>query len=53
MNNSDKAHKVPWGRYAEINSELSVGRDVLTGESVDMTNLTVEPMTSIVVEFSR
>ena len=53
VNNSDKAHKVPWGRYAEINSELSVGRDVLTGESVDMTNLTVEPMTSIVVEFSR
>ena len=53
VNNSDKAHKVPWGRYAEINSGLSVGRNVLTDKSVDMTDLTVEPMTSIVVEFSR
>ena len=52
VNNSDKAHKVPWGRYAEINSGLSVGRNVLTDKSVDMTDLTVEPMTSIVVEFS-
>ena len=53
VNNSDKAHKVPWGRYAEINSGLSVGRNVLTDKSVDMTDLAVEPMTSIVVEFSR
>jgi hypothetical protein len=30
-----------------------VGRDVLTGQSVKMDNLTVAPMTSIVVEFTR
>ena len=53
VNNSLKKHKVPWSRYAEINSGLTTGVDVLTGESVDMTNLTVEPMSSLVVEFKR
>ena len=53
VNNSDKAHTVPWSRYAEITEGLTEGRDVLTGQSVKMDNLKVAPMTSIVVEFTR
>ena len=53
VNNSNKEHKVPWSRYAEINSELGAGCNVITGESVDMNNMVVEPMSTLVVEFKR
>ena len=53
INNSSKSKSVPWSRYAEINSGLSQGVNVLTGQSIDMNNLTVEPMSSLVVEFKR
>jgi glycosidase len=53
VNNSNKEHKVPWSRYAEINSELGAGCNVITGESVDMNNMAVEPMSTLVVEFKR
>ena len=53
VNNSDSERTVPWSRYSEINSELTVGRDVITGEEVDMTNVVVAPLSTLVVEFSR
>ncbi len=53
VNNSNKEHKVPWSRYAEITSELGAGCNVITGESVDMNNMVVEPMSTLVVEFKR
>ena len=53
VNNSDDTRTVPWARYAELKEGLTVGRDVLTGQSVKMDNLKVAPMTSIVVEFTR
>jgi glycosidase len=53
INNSDQERTVPWNRYAEITEGLNLGRNVITGESVAMENLTVAPMTSLVVEFRR
>ena len=53
VNNSNDTRTVPWARYAEISEGLTEGRDVITGESVNMNNLRVAPMTSIVVEFTR
>lgn len=52
VNNTDHAVTVPWNRYSEITSRLStVGRDVVTGESVDMTSCSVEPLSALIVEF--
>ena len=51
VNNSNDAHRVPWSRYSEISARLGEGRDVVTGEVVDMKNVKVEPMSAIVVEF--
>ncbi|MDE6861418.1 MAG: cyclomaltodextrinase C-terminal domain-containing protein, partial [Alistipes sp.] len=52
VNNTDHAVTVPWERYSEITSRLSaVGRDVITGESVDMTSCNVEPLSALIVEF--
>ena len=53
VNNSHEERTVPWARYAEINDGLTTGRDVLTNKSIDMNNLKVAPMTSLVVEFTR
>ena len=53
VNNSDSERTVPWSRYSEINSELTVGRDVITGDEVDMTNVVVAPLSTLVVEFNR
>ena len=53
INNTDDVREVPWGRYAEIASELREGRDVMTGEVVTMNGLRVEPMSALVVEFQR
>ena len=53
INNSASEHTVPWKRYAEISADLTVGRDVVSGEQVDMTNVKVAPMSTLVVEFSR
>lgn len=52
INNTDHVVTVPWSRYSEIASRLSsVGRDVITGESVDMTSCSVEPSSALIVEF--
>ena len=53
VNSSNDTRTVPWARYAEINAGLTVGRDVVTGESVDMRNMKVAPVSALVVEFRR
>ncbi len=53
INNSDVEHTVPWGRYTEISEGLTEGRDVITGESVQMDGMKVKPMSVLIVEFSR
>ena len=53
INNTDAAQLVPWSRYAEIAADLTVGHDVITGESVTMSGVKVEPMSALVVEFKR
>ena len=51
INNSNDTRNVPWSRYSEISSGLGEGRNVVTGEVVDMQNMRVEPMSALVVEF--
>ena len=51
INNSNDTRNIPWSRYSEISACLGEGRDVVTGEVVDMQNMSVEPMSALVVEF--
>ena len=54
VNNSEKAASVNWSRYAEINSGLGEGRNVLTGERTTLTDDTMVPANSaLIVEYSR
>ena len=54
MNNSDKEVKLTWSRFAEINSGLAEGRDVVTGNAVTLSDDTVVPAnTALVVEYTR
>uniref|UniRef100_UPI004056A4C6 alpha-amylase family glycosyl hydrolase n=1 Tax=Alistipes sp. TaxID=1872444 RepID=UPI004056A4C6 len=53
INNSNAEREIPWSRYAELSADLTVGRDVVTGEEVDMRGKRVAPMSTLVVEFSR
>jgi glycosidase len=54
INNSDKEVKLTWSRFAEINSGLAEGRDVLTGDAVTLSDDTVVPAnTALVVEYTR
>lgn len=54
INNSRGRKHVPWSHYAEIAEGLSVGRNVLTGETAEMSDSTcVGPRQALVVEFSR
>lgn len=53
-NNSRGKKQVPWSHYAEIASTLKEGRDVVTGEAVEMNdNVTVPARGVLVVEFKR
>ena len=52
INNSNDARNVPWSRYSEISGRLGEGRNVVTGEVVDMQKVRVEPMSALVVEFT-
>ncbi|MBR5595481.1 MAG: glycoside hydrolase family 13 protein [Alistipes sp.] len=52
INNSNDTRNVPWSRYSEISGRLGEGRNVVTGEVVDMQNMSVEPMSALVVEFT-
>ena len=53
INNSDDERVVPWQRYSEISADLKVGKDVVTGKSVDMSHAKVAPATALIVEFER
>ena len=54
INNSRGRKTVPWSHYAEIADSLSEGRDVLSGEAVEMSDSTsVAPRSALLVEFRR
>ncbi len=54
VNNSDGPKNIPWTHYSEISEGLSGGRNVLTGEAVEVSDATVaEPHSVLVVEFKR
>ena len=53
INNSDHTREIPWQRYSEITEGIATGRDVITGEVVEMLGRRVAPMSTLVVEFRR
>ena len=53
INNSDHTREIPWQRYSEITEGIATGRDVITGEVVEMSGRRVAPMSTLVVEFRR
>lgn len=54
INNSAKEVNLTWSRFAEINSGLAEGRDVVTGDAVTLSDDTVVPAnTAFVVEYKR
>ena len=53
INNSDDVKRVPWSRYSEITSGLGEGRDVISGKMVNMNDMSVEPISALIVEFTR
>ena len=53
INNSDQTREIPWQRYSEITEGIATGRDVITGEVVEMSGRRVAPMSTLVVEFRR
>ena len=53
INNSDHTREIPWQRYSEITEGIATGRDVITGEVVEMSGRRVAPMSALVVEFRR
>ena len=54
VNNSAKEQNVPWTRFKEISATLGKGRNVLTGETVTLTDETAVPaLSTLVVEFQR
>ena len=54
INNNLEPVNVPWSYYSEITEDLQGGVDVLTGESVEISDATVvAPKTALVVEYKR
>lgn len=54
VNNSRGKKQVPWSHYAEITSTLTEGRNVMTGEPVEMSDsVTVGAREALIVEFKR
>ncbi|MCH5242782.1 MAG: glycoside hydrolase family 13 protein [Muribaculaceae bacterium] len=53
INTSDsETINVPWSHYSEISSQLGEGRNVLTGESITVSDDTqVAPMQTLVIEY--
>ncbi len=52
VNNSPEPRNIPWSHYSEIAADLKDGRDVLTGETVRISDSTVvPPSTALVVEY--
>ncbi len=53
VNNSLEPKTIPWSHYSEIASDLTTGRNVLTGAPVQISDSTiVPPSTALVVEYS-
>ena len=54
INNSRGKKRIPWSHYAEIASGLHDGRNVLTGEAVEVSDSTVVgPRQILIVEYKR
>lgn len=54
VNNSRGKRQIPWSHYAEITEGLKEGRNVLTGEPMEINDqTTVAPRGVLVVEFKR
>jgi hypothetical protein len=54
INNSGKTVNIPWANYAEVASELKSGRNVLTGEDIEVSGSTkVGPREVLIVEYTR
>ena len=54
INNSRGRKSIPWSHYAEIADGLYDGRDVMTGEAVEVNDDTVVgPRQALVVEYKR
>ena len=46
--------KVPWSHYSEISEGLGEGKNILTGETVVITDDTeVGPMQSLIIEYKK
>lgn len=53
VNNSPEPKTIPWSHYSEIASDLTTGRNVLTGAPVQLSDSTiVPPSTALVVEYT-
>ena len=54
VNNSREDAAVTWSRFSEITGGLGEGRNVITGETVKVSDETVVPASSVlVVEYKR
>jgi len=54
INNSEETVNVPWTRFREMSAGLGAGRNVMTGETVSVSDGTaVPPMSSLIVEYKR
>jgi glycosidase len=52
INNSDKDCTVPWTRFKEISASLKEGRDVITGQRVQIDDSTLVPAYStLIIEY--
>lgn len=51
LNNSSEDKVIPWSNYAEINSGLTSGTDVITGETISPEGFVVPAHSSLVVDF--
>ena len=53
VNNTESERTVPWSRYKELTEGVYEARDVITGETIRMTECVVPAATALVVEFRR
>lgn len=54
LNPTEETVYVPWSHYSEITKDLGEGRNVLTGETVTISDETqVAPMQTLLIEYKR
>ena len=51
LNNSSEPKQIPWSDYAEIAGGLKTGVDIISGQTVDLSNYVVPAHSSLVVDF--